>query len=354
MMKKLLLLIITIMLAGSTAVFADSNIKIRYNGGILKFNSNPVLVGEETMVQLRPLADAMGLKLLSENGKIVLYDAKTKVIFAPDSNKITVNDNTITMGAPVLTRDDYTFVPIRQIVELFCDEMTFDGITKTVSITKIGGGVGNAKPIVTQKKEPTATPIPTPTAKPVQKPVETKPTANGSTYYYQAQPEFALENNGRGYCWVCSYAMLMSDVTGRRITPLDVAQVNISRGYSGSFMSGHETLVAEFGCKLVPALSESSPYYAGFNAKNKGETALKVQSDDEVRAALTEALANHPKGIIVRYEGYPHSMVAIRSEGGKIYFNDPGLKNGGNVLFADTCLKSFKLSDISYIQAIVK
>ncbi len=326
-MKKLILLVMTVLIFGSTAVFADNDITIKYNGGVLDFNSQPIIAGEETMVQLRPLADAMGLSLSYNDGKIVLGDENTRVVFTTNSNIITVNDNTITMGQPAQIRDDYTFVPIRQIVELFCDEMTFDGQTKTVSITKIGGGVGNAAPIVHTEK-------------------------SGPTYYYQAQPEMQLENNGRGYCWVCSYAMLLNDVTGRTITPVDVAGINIARGYSGSFMSGHQTLVAEFGCSLVPALSESSPYYGGFNGKNKGETALIVTTDDDVRAALREALANHPKGIIVRYEGYPHSMVAAGTDGYKIYFNDPGLSDAGYVTFDQTCLKNFKLSDISYIQAI--
>ena len=45
-------------------------------------------------------------------------------------------------------------------------------------------------------------------------------------------------------------------------------------------------------------------------------------------------------------------MAAVGADDTAIYFNDPGLKNGEHVTFENTCLKNFKLSDISYIQAI--
>ena len=88
-----------------------------------------------------------------------------------------------------------------------------------------------------------------------------------------------------------------------------------------------------------------------------------MNDDNVVRAALREALALHPEGVLVRYAGYPHTMVAVAYEGEIILFNDPA-PSGYNcysdtgkyqaVPFSKTCLgaKGFKLSDITFIQAI--
>ena len=82
-----------------------------------------------------------------------------------------------------------------------------------------------------------------------------------------------------------------------------------------------------------------------------------------MRAALREALLLHPEGVMVRYAGYPHTMVAVAYEGDIILFNDPAPSTSGAysdtgkyqaVPFAKTCVaaKGFKLSDITFIQAI--
>ena len=85
-------------------------------------------------------------------------------------------------------------------------------------------------------------------------------------------------------------------------------------------------------------------------------TSLYLPSSGGAKAAnaLKEALDNFPQGVIARFEAYPHSMVAVGYDDENIYFNDPGIKNGEHKTLAETCLKNYKLSDISYIQAIVK
>ncbi len=173
-----------------------------------------------------------------------------------------------------------------------------------------------------------------------------------STYFYQSQPELEFEENGRGYCWVCSYAMLFSNVLEDVITPIDIAQYNKEAGFGGSYMAGHAALADSFDLELVPALAEDSQYFAEFDAKNRGETTLNVTSDEDAKVAICEALDRFPQGVIVRYEGYPHSMMAVSYDDENIYFNDPGLKDGEHITFDKTCLKNFKLSDISYIQAV--
>ena len=347
-MKKTVIFIVAAMtlFAGNAGATADMDITVKYNGNVLCFNREPVIVQDKTLVQLRPIAEAMGLKISYKEsaGSVVLSDDKTTVVFTQDSNKIIVNDSERTMEVPMVLRNDYTFVPVRNLAEPFGNDVAYDEESKTVTITPSEVNTMRAdKSPEEEFAEKTST--------------EPKEISTGSgnfdfTFYYQSQPDLELEANGRGYCWVCSYAMLISDTLGKKVTPIDVAEVNIKKGYSGNFMSGHETLVSEFGCRLVPALSEDSQYYKGFNTKNKGETTLLIETDEDAFAALCEALKAHPDGILVRYEGYPHTMVAVECDENNIYFNDPGMKDGEHVTFDKTCLKNFKLSDISYIQAI--
>lgn len=331
MKKKLISAVLALSaFAGIHAHAAASDITVKYNGNVLCFNQNPVIINDKTLVQLRPIAEAMGLDIsfTGDSGSVTLSDENTTVVFTENSDKITVNDTEEIMEVPMIIRNDYTFVPVRNLVEPFGNVISYDTKTKTVTIETEND----------DKKAP--------------KVISTGSGEYSSTYFYQSQSDLELENNGRGYCWVCAYAMLISDTLGQTVTPLDVAEINIKNGYNGNFMSGHATLVSEFGCKLVPALSEDSPYYGDFNTKNKGETTLSVNSDEEAYAAICQALDNFPQGIIVRYEGYPHSMTAVGYDDENIYFNDPGLKNGEHITFENTCLKNYKLSDISYIQAL--
>ncbi len=342
-MKKIIACaVLTAELLHTASAGAATDIVVKYNGEALAFTEKPIIVNDKTLVQLRPIATAMGLTIgFSEaDGSVILSDSETTVVFTQDSEKISVNEKEEIMDVPMVIHNDYTFVPVRNLVEPFGNKISYDGKTKTVTIIKA------------EKDEDSA--LDSRSAEEKEKVISTGSGKYESVHFYQSQPELELENNGRGYCWVCSYAMLFSNTSGELVTPVNVAGFNIDKGYNGNFMAGHETLAASFGLKLVPAFSEESPYYAGFNTKNKGETAVKVENDDDARNAICEALDNFPSGVIVRYEGYPHSMLAVGYDDEEIYFNDPGIKNGEHVTFAETCLKNFKLSDISYIQAAQK
>lgn len=344
-MKKFIsALLIAVSAAGICAHAENTDLVIKYNGNVLNFNLSPVIVDGKTLVQLRPIAEAMDLDIVFKGGdesKVILSDGDTKVVFTMNSNKVLINGEESQMiTAPVLINNS-TFIPVRDLAEPFGRKVDFNGKTQTVTIDD----VPETDALTEDVSE-------TMTSTEEEKPISTGSGKYDFTYYYQSQPDLALENNGRGYCWVCAYAMLISDVSNSVVTPIDIANINIERGYNGNFMSGHATLVSEFGCKLVPALSENSEYYDNFNTKNRGETTLKVTSDEDTKAALIETLNNFPNGVIVRYEGYPHSMVAVAYDENDIYFNDPGTSSGEHVTFENTGLKNFKLSDISYIQAI--
>ncbi len=341
LMKKLITILAACSFMMSGTAFAENELTVKYDGAALAFAEKPIIVKDKTLVQLRPIAEAMELEIGFESGSVTLSDNETTIVFTKDSEKVMINREEALMDVPMVIHNDYTFVPVRDLVEPFGKRIDYDGETRTVTIVSQLNEEIQDKDIADEIEE-------------VEEP---KVISTGSgkykfVHFYQSQPDLELEASGRGYCWVCSYAMLFSNATGDVITPLDIAQYNIDAGYSGSFMAGHETLAKSFGLELVPALAEDSAYYGDFNSKNRGETTLVITSDDEARFAICEALDNFPYGVIVRFEGYPHSMVAVSYDEENIYFNDPGLAKGEHVLFEETCLKNYKLSDISYIQAV--
>lgn len=335
-MNKILAAILALLLLIPAGVAsAEDDITIMYNGTEIAFTEKNIVMNERTLVQLRPIAEALdlGIEYALESGSVILSNADSVVTFKLNSNIVDVNGTEMTMDVPLIAYNNYTFVPVRNLVEPFGNEIVYDGETKTITIT-------------TEEAEDEP-------AEAVNEPKTPLAISNEfkEVFFYQSQPELAFENNGRGYCWACSYAMLFSSLSNEVVTPLDIANYNIKSGFFGNYMAHHESVAQYFGFELVPALSEDSQYYGGFNLKNRGETSLNITTDEEAEAAICEALDNFPNGVIVRYEGYPHTMVAVGYDEEEIYFNDPAIAEGEHILFEQTCLKNFALSDISFIQA---
>lgn len=336
LMKKIIIWLAAflIVFAWGTA-FAQSDISIIYEGKELAFIEKPILVNNKTLVQLRPIAEALELEIEFEieTGTVYLSNEDGFVGFTQGSNVAYINDEEFLMDAPMVIHNDYTFVPVRDLVEPFGYIINYDGESKTVEI--LSGVEFKEQEIASEQS----------------KVISTGSGEYEHTFFYQSQPELEFPGNGRGYCWVCSYAMVFSNLLETVITPNEVAQYNIDAGYSGNFMAGHQELARSFGTELVPAISETSPYYGGFNVRNRGETVIICHTDEDAENAIREALDKFPWGVIVRYDGYPHSMVASSYDEEQIYFNDPATKSGEHIPFEKTCLAGFKLSDISSIQA---
>lgn len=334
-MKKIIAAILALLISiPAGTIFAEEDIAVFYNGAQINFNEKNIVMNQRTLVQLRPIAEALELDIqfVGETGNVILSNPYLSVTFQIDSNIINVNGYENTMDVAMIAHNGYTFVPIRYLVEPFGNKVLYDSVTRTITITTL---------------EEAYSEIIDPPKAPIELAKEFK-----KVFFYQSQPDFAFENNGRGYCWTCSYAMLFSSLTEQPITPQDIADYNVANGYVGNFMAPHESIVNYFGFEFAPALAEDSPYFAGFNLKGRGDTTLNITSDEDAKNAIREALVNFPNGVIVRYEGYPHSMVAVDYDDERIYFNDPAKAKGERIPFEQTCLTKFTLSDISFIQAI--
>ena len=348
-MKKLLsVLIVLVLTLSSITVFAeaDINVNLVVDGKLLSFVNKPFIRNGVTYVDAKALCSKLSLSFVSYPNvdSVVISNSNSSICISPLEEYATVSELSGSFDFEFVYRKlagvafyagDILYVPARDIASVFGYSLSYNSSNATVYF-------GYAPEAISP---------------------ETLQKAHSLSYYFQNQTEFNLPSFGSGYCWTCSYAMLITNVTGTRVTPNDVAAVNISNGQSGAYCY-HSEIIKTFGVKFVSALSESSPYYGGRDGKSGGTVVYNPMKDDNVvRAALREALALHPEGVMVRYADFPHTMLAVANEGDIILFNDPAPSKSSAysdtgryqaVPFSKTCVgaKGYKLSDITFIQAL--
>lgn len=358
MIKKIFILILMLLLL-CTDIYAQTVIGLELNGEPISSEQAPLIINGRTLAPLRAVCEALklGVSWDKETETIKISDEFNLVILTINSTTIDVNGELCTLEAPPQIYNGHTVVPIRAIAEAFGAKVLWNSNNNSIDITlktllstdsaEILAGVSTAAHQQTEEVEEKIN-IPENADN-----IDFNP--DGFSFYSQPDSEWGFENNGRGYCWVCSYAMIITNITNERITPAEIAQFNLENGgESGSYMTSHTALASKYGLTFTKALNSDSVYFDSFETQKRGATYIKAETDDEVRAALCEALTIHKDGVMVRFEGYPHTLVATRYENGIVYFNDPAGENNEDTDFSGTCLaKSFTLSDISFIQALV-
>ncbi len=345
MRKRILAVLIAALCCMSvmTAVSASDGIHVVVNGRSIDFAKAPVMIDDRMLVPIRTVAEAMecevgwdaetqGVLIANETANLTLRidHADMKVVNSAGESAVLLD------VAPILI-DDTTYLPLRMVAEALGGDVIWDNGTTYINYD------------VKDELEVTY--------------VEPVHNADEHTFYFQNEARFHLPGGGAGYCWVCSYAMVLSDVMGYPITPVDVAAVNLEYSSSGAYCY-HYQIVSRFGAKFVPAVDTASPYYKGYD-QYFGATYLNLPDEQSAINALKEALDRNPAGILVRFEAVsPHTMVAIGYEGNTIYFNETIPYGSGysdtsiyrNITFDQTFPGGYcglGLKDLTSIQAIV-
>ena len=289
-----------------------------------------------TYADAKALSDAFGLtfKIYAAPKSATIGNSGKMMCMSPNELYVTVADLSgkssreyefYALMAPCIFDNDSVLIPVRSFADIFGFYIGYDELTKSVTLSRYA-------------------------------PIDSFETIDSGShvFYYQNQAEFSLPNSGSGYCWTCSYAMLISNLKSQKITPVDVAAINESKAGNGAYCY-HSEIESAFDFEFVSALPEDSIYYAGRDAVSGGTLVNNPQKDIAVAiAALRQALTLHPEGVMVRYATYPHTMVAIGYTDSTIIFNDPAAEHYKEVPFEETCVaqKGFLLSDLTFIQAI--
>jgi len=337
-----------LMFSGVAYAGNESSAKVYFNGDLLDFG-NPLIIDEGcTIVPVRELSEKADFEIewdsdekrvdaFSEDINVTLYIDIADVFVEKDGKETRVESI-----IPPRIINSVTYVPLRTVSEAFGAEVIWDG-EKNIIYINMGEEYKNFRGEVTEEEMPG----------------DTEVSGEISSTFYSQYAEEYVENYsdepygwtaGRnGYCYVTSYAMLLSDITGERITPIDIADINISAGGSPK-VCYHGAIVGKYGKKLVQALDSGSLYFKSYDS-GRGLTYIDNSTEENVVAAIKEALDRNPMGIMVRDLSMPHTMVAVRYEGDTIYFNDPALDRG-EVTWEETCLKKQPITTLVAIMAI--
>lgn len=357
MKKRVIFLSLCLATVASSTAYAQkvSESPIYFNDSLMEFNNSPMIENGCTIVPIRELSEKAGFKVLWDavEKSVNAYNEQIQVtMYIGDSNITVLNDSgemiEVTSILPPDIINSVTYVPLRTVSEAFGAEVLWDSQNNSIYIYMkdmlnaiAETAKDNTQYLVEYDKQ------------------KQEAAQNAThTFYSQYDPEYiALYSEapynwtgGRnGYCYVTSYAMLLSDLTGTQIAPKDVADINYQAGGNPT-MCYHSSIIGKYGKKFVPALGTDSTYYKSYDS-SRGFTYIDNSSSESVIAALKEALDRNPKGVMVRDTSMPHTMVAIGYEGDNIYFNDPALLEG-KVTWDKTCLKKRDMTTIEAIIAI--
>lgn len=372
-MRKILAVFLTIliMLPANALAYEDTPVNLVIDGVKTTLSQKPVIRDGVTYADVKSLASVLDYSYKwYDNPKSAIISSKSlSICIVPNEEYITVADLTGTsiyeyvfhkLSAPCVYIGGQLCVAVRDFSQIFNYSVNYNKASNTVYLQTVAHIFTDDSIDITVSDNQTSQ-IVSPEVEVPDNYTTQLPTNH--TYYFQNEEEFQLPNFGSGYCWVCSYAMLISNVKGIRVTPSDIAQINLRRTSNGAYCY-HYDITSEYHVYIVSALPETSVYYGGRDMISGGTFINNPQkSDAVVRAALIEALKLHPAGVLVRYADFPHTMVAVGFDGNDVLFYDPAPTSSGSyatdgrykgVTFDQTCVaaKGFNLSDITFMQAI--
>ncbi len=350
-MKKIIaMLFAALIFVQQIAVFASENNTIIYiHSKTEDRQENAILVNATTMIGVRIMANMLGMNIIwhEKTKEVVLWDDELEISLVIGQAQALVNSQNMPLSHPAIIVNDSTYLPLRNLAEATEAKVEWNSETKNTDVYLKSYYEKEEEQIFDElendeenKDQPD-----------VFKKLEFLPYDGETPFFSQRGEEWGFENNGSGYCWVCCYAMALTNATGLYVTPQAVATINSRKGDSKYVQ--HADIIAETDASFAQAISEDSPYFKEYD-QWRGATYINAESDEEAALAIKEALIKNPQGVMVRYTIYPHTLFAVGFLEDKIYFNEPAFEDGEYVTFEETCLKNYKLSDLDYLQAIEK
>lgn len=120
----------------SAETFCEEGIKVSINGESVQMNQNPVIVNGRTLVPLRTIFEALGVKpVWDEKSRTVsATNGTVNMSLALGDSKAVVNGKIVNMDVPGTLINNSTMVPARFIAETLGANVEWDQETKTVLI----------------------------------------------------------------------------------------------------------------------------------------------------------------------------------------------------------------------------
>lgn len=172
-MKKFIITALCVMMCSVSGGRAETkNIEVLLNGKTITFDQNPIIKNDRTFVPVRQVFEMFGMNVNWDGANNAVYanNSGTEILLSVGNNKMCVNGEDVQLDAAPFISGDRTFVPLRAISEALKCTVKWNEANCSVIIT---GSI--YKPI----SKPTLTPTATPAAKPTLAPTATpalKPT----------------------------------------------------------------------------------------------------------------------------------------------------------------------------------
>lgn len=154
-MKKVIsssiVIIIILMFLMSPIYGAESDeIKVFLNDERLKFDVEPIIYKDRTMVPMRQIFEkyGMNIKWNNNNRTVISYNESTQIKLKINDNKVYVNGKLITLDSEPIIRSDRTLVPLRFISELLDMTVSWDHVNRSVYINNFDIESFNQKNLV--------------------------------------------------------------------------------------------------------------------------------------------------------------------------------------------------------------
>ncbi len=121
---------------------SSGGIKVYLNGQLLSFDQPPLIISGTTLVPMRAIFEALGAQVTWDGAKQMVAarkgDTTIKLIIGMQSAQINGHETSLSQPAQIM--GGRTMVPLRFIAEALDCEVSWDGPTRTITITSTGSG----------------------------------------------------------------------------------------------------------------------------------------------------------------------------------------------------------------------
>ncbi|MDO5713603.1 MAG: stalk domain-containing protein [Tissierellia bacterium] len=117
----------------------NKGVNIKVNGKIITPETPAFIENDRTMVPVRFISEALGLKVDWNNAerKVLVGESENLVTLKIDSKEIVKADGTkVEIDSPAIIRQERTFVPLRAIAEISGAKVDWDNETRTAIVEK--------------------------------------------------------------------------------------------------------------------------------------------------------------------------------------------------------------------------
>ena len=113
-----------------------TDVKVYFNGELMKFDVQPRIINGRTMVPLRFISEKLGATVNWDDGTktATLVKSSDTIIVKIDSETMLVNQSPVTLDTPPIIIDSRTLVPLRAIAEAFHIAVNWDNEKFAVNI----------------------------------------------------------------------------------------------------------------------------------------------------------------------------------------------------------------------------